>query len=75
MEVNQATEKRAKCELASISFFDYCKIVDSETFYDEEDAPYLEEICNALEEFETDDYEAIIITEPPRHRKNKNNRK
>lgn len=72
MQVNQATEKRAKCELASISFFDYCKITDSEDFYDEEDAIYLEEICNELEDFENNDYEAIIVTEPPRHRKNKN---
>lgn len=68
MQINQATEKRAKCELASISLFDYCKIRDSKEFYNEENAPYLEEICNAIEEFENDDNELLIVNMPPRHR-------
>lgn len=68
MQVNQATEKRAKCQLASISLFDYCKIRDSEEFYNEETAPYLEEICNAIEEFENDDNELLLVNMPPRHR-------
>ena len=62
------TQRRAKCELASISLFDYCKIVDSAEFYDEDKAPYLKEICDSIEEFENDDNEALIINMPPRHR-------
>lgn len=69
MQVSQATEKRAKCQLASISLFDYCKIVDSATFYDEKVAPYLLEICDNIEEFENNDTEALVITLPPRHGK------
>ena len=65
------TQKRAKCQLASVSLFDYCKIRDSETFYNEEDAPYLKEICDAIEEFEYDDNELLIINMPPRHGKSR----
>lgn len=68
-EVTEILEKEAKCVLASISFFDYCKVVDSESFYDEEFAPYLQEVCDALQEFEYDDNEALIINMPPRHGK------
>lgn len=71
MQVNQATEKRAKCQLASISLFDYCKIRDSEEFYNEENAPYLEEVCNAIEEFEFDNNELLIVNMPPRHGKSR----
>lgn len=66
--LTETTIKKAKCELASISLFDYCKIVDSDDFYDELTAPYLKEICDAIEEFENDDNEALIICMPPRHR-------
>ncbi len=59
---------KIKMVLASKSLFDYCKIVDSEDFYDEEKAPYLKEICDAIQEFENDDNEALIICMPPRHR-------
>ncbi len=44
----------------------------SEKFYDETEAPYLKEICDAIQEFENDDNEALIICMPPRHRKDKN---
>lgn len=67
--LTETTIKRAKCELASISLFDYCKIVDSEEFYNEEKAPYLKEICDGIQEFENDDNEALIINMPPRHGK------
>lgn len=66
--LTEATIKRARCELASVSLFDYCKIVDSDEFYDEVNAPYLKEICDGIEEFENDDNEALIINMPPRHR-------
>ena len=67
--LTRETQIRARCTLASISLFDYCKIVDSETFYDEKNAPYLKEICDSIQEFENDDNEALIITMPPRHGK------
>lgn len=59
---------KIKMVLASKSLFDYCKIVDSETFYNEKEAPYLKEICDAIQDFENDDNEALIINMPPRHR-------
>lgn len=71
MQVNKATEKRAKCQLASISLFDYCKIRDSEEFYNEENAPYLLEVCEGIEEFENDDNELLIVNMPPRHGKSR----
>jgi hypothetical protein len=61
-------QKKAKCVLASLSLFDYCKIVDSDTFYDEETAPYLKEVCDGIQEFEKDDNELLLIHMPPRHR-------
>lgn len=61
-------QTKARCQLASVSLFDYCKIVDSEDFYDEKIAPYLKEICDAIQEFENDDNEALIVCMPPRHR-------
>lgn len=69
MAVTQSIEMKAKCVLASLSLFDYCKIVDSDVFYDEEKAPYLKEMCDAIQEFENDDNEALIINMPPRHGK------
>ena len=54
--------------LASKDLFSYCQIVDDEKFYDEEQAPYLKEICDGIQEFENDDNEALIICMPPRHR-------
>lgn len=67
--LTEATQIRAKCVLASVSLFDYCKIVDSSEFYNEEEAPYLKEMCDAIQEFEHDDNEALIIAMPPRHGK------
>ena len=64
-------QKEASCVLASLSLFDYCKIRDSATFYDEEQAPYLKEICDAIQEFENDDNELLIINMPPRHGKSR----
>lgn len=54
--------------LASKDLFSYCQIVDSEDFYNEEEAPYLKEVCDAIQEFENDDNEALIVCMPPRHR-------
>lgn len=60
---------KLKMVLASKNLFEYCKIVDSPDFYDEEKAPYLKEMCDAIQEFENDDNEALIINMPPRHGK------
>lgn len=68
MQISEQTQKRAKQVLASVSLFDYCKIVDSDEFYDEQIAPYLKEICDTIQEFENDDNELLVINMPPRHR-------
>lgn len=68
MQISEQTQKRAKQVLASASLFDYCKIVDSDEFYDEQIAPYLKEICDTIQEFENDDNELLVINMPPRHR-------
>ena len=59
---------KLKMVLASKDLFSYCQIVDDEKFYDEEQAPYLKEVCDGIQEFENDDNEALIICMPPRHR-------
>lgn len=71
MMVKTLTENqinKLKMVLASKDLFSYCQIVDDEKFYDEEQAPYLKEICDGIQEFENDDNEALIICMPPRHR-------
>lgn len=68
----QLSEKqinKLKIVLASKDLFSYCQIVDSEDFYNEEDAPYLKEICDSIQEFENDDNEALFVLMPPRHGK------
>ena len=75
--VKTLTEKqinKLKMVLASKDLFGYCQVVDSDEFYDSEKAPYLKEVCDAIQEFENDDNEALIICMPPRHRKNKNSK-
>ena len=71
MMVKTLTENqinKLKMVLASKDLFSYCQIVDDEKFYDEEQAPYLKEVCDGIQEFENDDNEALIICMPPRHR-------
>lgn len=71
MMVKTLTENqinKLKMVLASKDLFSYCQIVDDEKFYNEEQAPYLKEICDGIQEFENDDNEALIINMPPRHR-------
>lgn len=69
IELTKNQIDKLKMVLASKDLFSYCQIVDSSEFYDEEKAPYLKEICDAIQEFENDDNEALIITMPPRHGK------
>jgi hypothetical protein len=66
--LTQTQQDKILSVAASINLFKYCQIVDSNKFYDEETAPYLKEICDAIQEFEDDDNEALIINMPPRHR-------
>lgn len=72
IELTKNQINKIKMVLASKDLFSYCQIVDDKKFYDEEIAPYLKEICDGIQEFENDDNEALIITMPPRHRKDKN---
>lgn len=69
IELTKNQIDKLKMVVASKDLFEYCKYVDSEEFYNEETAPYLKEICDAIQEFENDDNEALIITMPPRHGK------
>lgn len=69
IQLSEAQIEKAKQVLASKDLFEYCRYVDSKEFYDERKAPYLKEICDAIQEFENDDNEALIICMPPRHGK------
>jgi len=73
IQLSEQQIEKVKQVLASKDLFEYCRIVDSKEFYDEHKAPYLKEVCDAIQEFENDDNEALIICMPPRHRENKNN--
>lgn len=57
--------KRAKIMLARKSFWGYCMAIAPD-FYDKD---YLKEICNAIQDFISDDNELLIINAPPRHGK------
>lgn len=72
IQLSEQQIEKVKQVLASKDLFEYCRYVDSKEFYDEHKAPYLKEVCDAIQEFENDDNEALIICMPPRHRKNKN---
>lgn len=60
----------AKIELARREFFFYCNL-KAPDFY-KSDRNYLVELCNDLQSFyESDEYDALIINEPPRHGKSR----
>lgn len=63
----------AKIELARREFFFYCNL-KAPDFY-KSDRKYLVELCNDLQSFyesdEYDEYDALIINEPPRHGKSR----
>ena len=69
IQLSQKQIDKLKMVLASKDLFEYCRIVDSKEFYNENKAPYLKEICDAIQEFENDDNEALLILMPPRHGK------
>lgn len=54
---------KAKCELARRNLYDFC-LAKNIKFY--KDKAYLKEICDAIQEFENDDNELLVINAPPR---------
>ena len=62
MKNKQFAEQRAKIEYAKRNLWGYCMAMAPD-FYNEN---YLEEICDAIQEFENDDNELLIINCPPR---------
>lgn len=64
--LNQKTIQRLEIALARKSFYDYCRIKIPKVY---EDCDYLEEICNEMQDFLTNDLELLIINMPPRHAK------
>lgn len=60
----------AKIELAKREFFYFCNL-KAPDFY-KRDRKYLVDLCNDLQAFyESDEYDALIINEPPRHGKSR----
>lgn len=61
---------QAKIELAKREFFYFCNL-KAPDFY-KRDRKYLVDLCNDLQTFyESDEYDALIINEPPRHGKSR----
>jgi len=73
-KVNKLTKQQiqaVRIELARRNFFRYCNLRLPKLYKTKEEkgyAPYLEELCNELQEFfETDKHDIFIINMPPRH--------
>lgn len=61
---------QAKIELAKREFFYFCNL-KAPDFY-KKNRKYLVDMCNDLQEFyESDEYDVLIINEPPRHGKSR----
>lgn len=61
---------QAKIELAKREFFYFCNL-KAPDFY-KRDRKYLVDLCNDLQAlYESDEYDALIINEPPRHGKSR----
>lgn len=71
MMIDKAMIKlHAKIELAKREFFYFCNL-KAPDFY-KRDRKYLVDLCNDLQAFyESDEYDALIINEPPRHGKSR----
>ncbi|MCL2415500.1 MAG: phage terminase large subunit [Defluviitaleaceae bacterium] len=67
--IDDIFKTRAKLVLARKSFWEYCRIKAPDFYTD--DAEYLKEICDALQDFENDDTELLSINVPPRHGKSR----
>lgn len=57
------------CKLAKRDLWHYCETMAPDFYND--DAPYLLEICEAIQAFENDDNELLVINMPPRHGKSR----
>ena len=71
MMIDKAMIKlQAKIELAKREFFYFCNL-KAPDFY-KRDRKYLVDLCNDLQAFyKSDEYDALIINEPPRHGKSR----
>lgn len=58
---------QVKCELARRDFYYYCRVMYP-AFY-KSNRPYLQALCNKLQEFYFNDDEFMIVNAPPRHGK------
>ena len=61
------TTKQREYIKASLDLWEYCKLKVPEIY--REDAKYLKEICRAIQDFEENDDELLVINAPPRHGK------
>lgn len=68
-EQQQLLKKKAQQVLASRNLWAYCRLKSLE-FYNS-NALYLKEICDAIEDFENNDVELLVINMPPRHGKSR----
>lgn len=66
MDLNKQTIQKIKIALARKSFYDYCNLRIPKVY---NGCEYLEEICNEMQDFLTNDLELLIINVPPRHAK------
>ena len=66
-DVTPDMEQYAKYYQAKNYLWEYCKLTMPEFYTD--NLPYLKEMCQALQDFETDDTELLVLNLPPRHGK------
>jgi len=66
-EIDEKTLLDRRYIAASLSLWEYCKLKAPDFYTD--DVLYLREMCQALQEFEYDDNELLVLNIPPRHGK------
>ena len=66
MQLNQATIRKINIALARKSFYDYCNLRIPKVY---NKCDYLQEVCDEMQDFLTNDLELLIINIPPRHAK------
>lgn len=69
LEERERIQQRAKIQVARMSFFSYCQVTAPD-FY-KPDRKYLVQTCDEMQAFLFDDYDVLIICEPPRHGKSR----
>ena len=65
----EALKREARLELARRDFWEFCKAIAPDFYYDGKD--YLEKFCRELQEFYESDDKVMIVNEPPRHGKSR----